>query len=229
MRPPRTRLLALMAGVALLTAACSGAGVPTPGQHNGQSPAGGGGAAQPSGGAAQLLDQWAVCIRSHGDPNQVDPTIDANNDIQITMNNVSTELAGQVHGSAGPCSNYLLAAENALRGGQPPLSGASMTQQVKFAVCMRANGVPGWPDPSTNGTTNFNGTGVDPNSPAVQDAMKTCDKQTGQPYYPPGKEAPGVVIVTDCNAPPGKQCPAGGPQGGGSGGPIPVQSSPASS
>ena len=73
---------------------------------------------QPIGNPTLLLDEWAACIRSHGDPNQVDPTIDANKDIEITMRNVSPTLSSAVHGSTGPCSNYLLSAEAALRGGQ---------------------------------------------------------------------------------------------------------------
>src|ERR1700723_4396848 len=36
------------------------------------------------GNPTQLLNQWAACMRSHGDPNQADPTVDANKDIDIT-------------------------------------------------------------------------------------------------------------------------------------------------
>jgi hypothetical protein len=39
----------------------------------------------PKGNAAQLLAEWAACMRSHGDPNQADPTIDANKVIEITL------------------------------------------------------------------------------------------------------------------------------------------------
>ena len=31
----------------------------------------------PRGNATQLVDEWAACMRSHGDPNQADPIIDA--------------------------------------------------------------------------------------------------------------------------------------------------------
>ena len=31
----------------------------------------------PVGSPTKLLDEWAVCMRSHGDPGQVDPTVDA--------------------------------------------------------------------------------------------------------------------------------------------------------
>ena len=66
---------------------------------------------------------------------------------------------------------------------------------------MRANGVPNYPDPSANGDTDFEGTGVDPNSPTVEKADKVCSKKTGTPYDPPGTEAPGVVQVRDFSGP----------------------------
>lgn len=90
---------------------------------------------------------------------------------------------------------------------------------------MRASGFPNWPD-SVDGETNFRGTGIDPNSQAVQNASTVCDKKVGMPDYGNGSGPAGVVQVSDCNAPPGKQCPsglAGSP--GGSGGPIPVSGS----
>jgi hypothetical protein len=224
---PRIGLLAVVAGAALLTAACSGGGSSAPhvaslGSSSDGSgstdPAGSSTTAPSSGNPTQLLDQWAACIRGHGDPSQVDPTIDSNKDIDINMNNVSTTLANDVHGSTGPCSNYLLVAENALRGGQPAPQAPSLAVQLKYAQCMRANGVPKYPDPngSTEGTS-FIALGIDPNSPVFQNADKACSKKVGMPYYAPGYEVPGVVIVSSCTAPPGKQCPSGGPQPGGGG------------
>jgi hypothetical protein len=223
-RRPGAIAVLLAAAAALALAACSGgpgspqvASLGTSTGNTGSSAAdgrGGSSAARvPKGNPTQLLDEWAACIRSHGDPNQADPTIDANKDIQIFMDNVPKALEDEVHGSTGPCSSYLLAAEIALRGGQPAPAD-DPAQDVRFAECMRANGVPNWPDPSANGETDFNGTGVDPNSPAVQNATKLCDKKTGIPYEAPGAEVPGVVVVTGCTTPPGMQCPSRPPSGG---------------
>jgi hypothetical protein len=212
-------LAALLAAAAIGLAACSsGSSAPQVASLGNSSGNGSGNStATESGSPAQLLDEWATCIRSHGDPNQADPTIDANKDIDITMNNVSQTLAGEVHGSTGPCSNYLLAAQNALRGGQPAPQAPSLAVQLKYAECMRANGVPKYPDPNGSGSTNVRD--LDPDSPTFQNATEACDKKTGEPYYAPGTEAPGVVIVTSCNAPAGRHCPSGGPGGsGGSGG-----------
>jgi hypothetical protein len=220
-------LAVLVAAAAIGLAACSGSPSTPQVASLGSSSGNGSGSsttAPSAGNPTQVLDEWAACIRRHGDPNQADPTIDANKDIEITMNNVPQALSSEVHGSTGPCSNYLLAAETALRGGQPSPTYNPVTA-VKFSECMRANGVPNYPDPSANGETNFRGTGVDPNSTAVQNATKTCDKKLGERYYAPGTEMPGVVIVTGCNAPAGMQCPNGGPPSGGGGNrPRPVPS-----
>ncbi len=209
-------LAVLAAAAAIGLAACSG-GSSTPqvaslGNSTGTSANSGGGgssAATGSGNATQLLDEWTSCIRGHGDPNQADPTVDSNSDIDITMDNVSSTLASEVHGGTGPCSNYLTAASAALRGGQPAPQAPSLAVQLKYAECMRANGVPKFPDP--NGSQDQYIGNLDPNSPTFENADNVCSKKTGETYYPPGKEAPGVIIVTGCNAPPGKQCPAGGP------------------
>jgi hypothetical protein len=232
MRWPRTGLLAIVAGTALLTAACSGsASAPhvaslgtSSGTGSGSSAATGSSTSTvANGNPTQLLDEWAACIRGHGDPNQADPTINADKDIEITMDNVPKPLEDEVHGSTGPCSSYLLAAENTLRGGQPAPSEDSVTA-VKEAQCIRASGFPTYPDPSANGETNLNGTGIDANSQALQNATKACDKKLGIPYYGNGTAPPGVVQVTGCNAPPGVKCPKGGPGTGGGGAPRPASS-----
>ncbi len=209
-------LAVLAAAAAIGLAACSG-GSSTPqvaslGNSTGTSANSGGGgssAATGSGNATQLLDEWTSCIRGHGDPNQADPTVDSNSDIDITMDNVSSTLASEVHGGTGPCSNYLTAASAALRGGQPAPQAPSLAVQLTYAECMRANGVPKFPDP--NGSQDQYIGNLDPNSPTFENADNVCSKKTGETYYPPGKEAPGVIVVTSCNPPPGKQCPAGGP------------------
>src|SRR5580692_10901895 len=51
----------------------------------------------------QLLDEWASCMRSHGDPDQVDPTVDATKVIQITL---GAGYAGGVRGGSGACGSY---------------------------------------------------------------------------------------------------------------------------
>ena len=51
----------------------------------------------------------------------------------------------------------------------------SESQGLKFADCMRANGVPTFPDPSGGGGgLNLAGTGINPQSPAFKSARGAC-------------------------------------------------------
>ena len=61
--------------------------------------------------------------------------------------------------------------------GAAPASAASPEQAgVAFAKCMRADGVPNFPDPSGGGGPFRFGAGVDPSSPAFQAARAKCRK-----------------------------------------------------
>jgi hypothetical protein len=174
--------------------------------------------------STQLLNEWATCMRSNGDPNQVDPTVDTYGVINITIGTGASETtSAQVHAGGGPCGNYLAAAQSALRAADPVAPPPDQTEQVKYVNCMRANGVPKYPYPTGN-TTNFNGTGVDPNSPFVLNANKVCGKQIGAPaWWIAGTGPPGDVTVSSCNGPTKCTAPSGGspisapPGDGGSG------------
>jgi hypothetical protein len=148
------------------------------------------------------MDEWAACMRTHGDPNQSDPVIDQYGVIDITMQGATAAISSEVHGSSGPCSQFEIAAENALRASHPAAPPPDQAQQVQYADCMRTHGVPNFPDPGPNGETNFNGTGVDPNSPFFVSANKVCAKQINAPaWWINGTGPPGDVTVRDINGP----------------------------
>jgi hypothetical protein len=159
--------------------------------------------------ATKLVDQWASCERSHGDPNQSDPAIDAHRVINITTP-LGAMPAGDPHGVTGTCSEYLAAARRALAGGQPIDGWGNQAEYDKYANCMRANGFPTYPYPSGtesdgHSKTNFNGTGIDPTSPAFLNgnANQTCGKQIGAPAWwingwgPPGDVSVATAGVAD--------------------------------
>jgi hypothetical protein len=53
------------------------------------------------------------------------------------------------------------------------------SQTLAFANCMRAHGVPSFPDPSAGGGgVNLAGTGINPQSPAFKTARQTCSRLT---------------------------------------------------
>jgi hypothetical protein len=146
----------------------------------------------PRGSPTQLLDEWAACMRSHGDPGQVDPTVDASKVIQITLG-----YAGGLRGGNGACGAYLSAAQAALGGG-PSQASSSDATAVRFAQCMRANGVPDYPDPTSNNQAIQAGSGsdLDPANPAFQAASTLCTKKTGfQSKFSNGAPQPGSINV----------------------------------
>ena len=59
-------------------------------------------------------------------------------------------------------------------GGNPAGANPSVRQDLaRFAACIRAHGVPEFPDPGRNGHTSL-GNGIDPSSPQFQAAQKAC-------------------------------------------------------
>ena len=190
-RSGRVPVLAAVAALGL--AGCGGGGGPprvaslatttAVGRASNGHTGGSSGATLPTGDATRLLDDWATCMHSHGDPNQADPVIGSDKSIQIwiDISGINPELSDEVHAGAAPCNHYLAAAQMALRNGQPFPQPPSEVTEVKFAGCMRANGVPNYPNPSgpDGSETNFNGTGIDPNSPHVQDVDTYCTAKLG--------------------------------------------------
>jgi hypothetical protein len=170
------------------------------------------------------MDEWATCMRSHGDPDQTDPVIDAYGVINITMpDHVSEELSSQVHGSSGACSGYELAAENALRAAHPVAPPPTQAQLLQYVDCMRTHGVPDYPDPGPNNETKFP-PDVDPNSPSFENANKVCGRQVNAPaWWIAGTGPPGDVVVSSAGIGPNGPTPGNRPatvlpaQGGNSG------------
>jgi hypothetical protein len=171
---------------------------------------GGGGAttSRPRGNPTRLLDQWAACMRSHGDPNQTDPTVDTSDVIHITVPAGYRDgvlPSGQNPASGKACIKYLAAAQSASRNGRPFPPPPSQRQRLKFSECMRANGIPDFPDPSAGGGISARpGGDMSPNSPVFQNAAKVCARRTGMSGFG-GTLPAGAVEV------------AGGPAGNGVG------------
>jgi hypothetical protein len=170
--------LLLVAAAAIGLTACSGSSSPhvaSLGKNSGDGSVST--TTMPARSPTQLLDEWAACMRSHGDPGQVDPTVDATRVIQITL---GAGYAGGVRGGSGACGAYLSAAQAALGGGAPSASSSDATA-LRFAQCMRANGVPTYPDPTANNQAMHasNQSDLNPANPAFQTASNLCAKKTG--------------------------------------------------
>jgi hypothetical protein len=66
----------------------------------------------------------------------------------------------------------------------PPTLATLTDQALAYAKCMRAHGIPDFPDPTVQDNAHTKGVGfslngINPNSPQVKAAAKTCQRQTG--------------------------------------------------
>ncbi len=214
-------LAVLVAAAALALAACSG-GSSTPqvaslGTSTSAGTSGGSGsdsgtsgrstpATQPND-VTPWLNEWAACERSNGDPDQADPTVDANGVIHITVPQAA-QPAGDIHELTGTCSEYLARAQNELRAVNPAAPPPDQAEYLKYVSCMRANGVPNYPYP-TGDTTDFMGTGVDPNSPSVEKVNQLCGKKVDAPaWWINGTDTPGSIEVHTAGMNPNPTPPA---------------------
>lgn len=153
----------------------------------------------PTGNPSELLVEWTACMRRHGDPNQTDPSIDASKVIHVTF---PTDYHSTSGGLSGPCGSYIAGAERALGGGKLPKP-PDQAQLVKFASCMRANGIKDFPDPGNGGLVLKVGGDLNPGNPTFQNASKVCAQRTGVEGFS-GTPQPGTVEAKGggppCNA-----------------------------
>ena len=183
-RSPRLRraraaaVITVIAAAPLLAVACSGSPSST---GSGGSPNAGGSA------NSRSAVNASRCIRSHGIPNFPDP-----------------DSSGQIPKETG---QQLGVSDSALRAAQRacqnlwPYQAPSQVQQrqqltddLKFAQCMRSRGVPNFPDPtSSDGRVEFvisvSRDGFDPHSPQILAKAHEC-----QHVLPAGTRLPSVAV-----------------------------------
>ncbi len=180
-------LAAASVAIGLLAVGCGG-GSPTGGvAHLGSStPAtsstAAGAATGPGGGESSPGSKavaFSACMRSHGVPNFPDPQVSHNG------NEVSVKIA--IPAGVGPGNSKLSSAQQACRkllpggGGvgpvnQPVVSPAEQTQYLKAAACVRAHGLPNFPDPTfSGGGVHIDHQGLNESSPVFKAAVHACE------------------------------------------------------
>jgi hypothetical protein len=143
-----------------------------------------GGATLKLAGGGKTIAQFASCMRSHGEPNFPDP--DAQGNLTINPSSGIDPSSSRFQAAQRACAKFLP------NGGQPPSPAqqAKMQQQaLKFSACMRAHGVPNFPDPNFGSGGKIairigSSSGIDPRSPQFQAAQKACASDL------PGKGGP---------------------------------------
>lgn len=141
--------------------------------NSGSSSAGNSGGSS-SDSASTAAIAFASCVRKHGVPNFPDSAIKTSSSGGVSVgipSNLGVSSA-QLQAAMSACKSLL--PKSASSGGS---SSNSNTQAVlKFAQCMRSNGVPNFPEPNSSGQVLIQGgsNGVNQNSPAYQKASTTC-------------------------------------------------------
>ncbi len=181
MHPRGTLVAGALVAMALLAAACGGggshpSGVASLGKTKPTSAIAGGVATTlPSGASVEEHYQKALkfseCMRSNGIANFPDPQ--SSGGIQIGSSSGIDPQSPQFQAAQKACRKYFPV---------PDLSKAQIAQHeaeaLEFAKCMRANGVPNFPDPQfgANGAEFVKPVpGLDPNSPSYQAAAAKCN------------------------------------------------------
>ena len=115
---------------------------------------------------------YARCMRAHGVPDFPDP--DSNGQFNVDPQSASSQETAADH-----VCHHLLSGGG--RQGDAAMQQHMLAQLVRYARCMRAHGVPNFPDPQTSGGgvgqsagVGFNAPGIDMNSPQYQAANHAC-------------------------------------------------------
>ena len=168
-----------VAGLAILAAGCGGGSKPPSVASLGPTTStttttAGSGRSQSTGGSKSLGNfvKFAHCMASHGVP------------VQVAHNGQGVQIGGNSAGGPNPGSPQFQAAQKACQkylpnGGPKQLTPAEKAENMKtllaMAKCIRAHGIPNFPDPNSQGVFALTqATGIDPNSSQFQAAMQAC-------------------------------------------------------
>ncbi len=115
-----------------------------------------------------LAVKFAACMRSHGVSDFPDPTLGSNGLPSFTSNESRPPPAFQ--GARKVCGRDLPSLGLNTPGGKATAD----AEALRYAVCMRSNGVPSFPDPNGKGVLVIQTGDVQPSSPAFQKAQTAC-------------------------------------------------------
>jgi len=118
---------------------------------------------------------YAACMRAHGLPKYPDP--DAHGVITITVSAALDPASPAFRRAVAACGHLVPAG----KGPSPAQQQRMRAAALGFAKCMRAHGVPGYPDPTfgPGGTVSqgLDARAIHPRSPIFQAAQKTCRRR----------------------------------------------------
>ena len=184
--PSRPAIALVTAAGALALAGCgsSGTGVSAAAASGGPNPQ-----------MAKDSLKVSECMRAHGITNFPDPS--STGSLQITPSSGLNPQSPSFQSAMRVCQKLL-------PGGGPgahPMSAQQREQIIAQSQCMRTHGVPGYPDPTfLNGGISIHfPPGVDPSSPAFENAQKECNALGGRG----GRGGGGFLIAIGARRPGG--------------------------
>jgi hypothetical protein len=149
-------LVALLGCVGLLAAGCGGSSAPITQQQK-----------------VSSYVAYAACLNKHG--------------VQVEPARTGGLVWEAAPGVPGPRSPQALAAERDCKALVPTdfyqapsaaQSAQNLALMLRLAKCMRAHGVPNFPDPTSKGLAFTLSSGIDLNSPAFLGAQKRCQRDS---------------------------------------------------
>ncbi|TDB79475.1 hypothetical protein [Micromonospora sp. KC721] len=138
--------------VALVLSACGGAAeAPTVATAGGSSAQPTGSAGAVSGPVAQYVEgqrQWVNCLRKEGFDL---PDPDAKGRVDLSAPDVPKKTDQKWRAAQEKCKGFSLPIPDELEEKGPPVTAEQIAHRREYAKCMRANGMPDWPDPGPDG------------------------------------------------------------------------------
>ncbi len=132
-----------------------------------------------------MLDNYAACMRGHGVPGFRDPSPNESGSNGFGIDGYNFNLPSTMNAQSPAYESADKTCESVIGSGTssggPHLDVAKARKAaLTHAECMREHGVPNFPDPTVTGNaqgitvSSGGGTGINPRSPAFQQAEKIC-------------------------------------------------------
>jgi hypothetical protein len=123
--------------------------------------------------------QAAQCMRQHGIPDFPDPVVDQNGQLSLPEGPAGEHLKTELNANPDAqraCQPILDRLPASARNSRPEYTQEDLANLLKFAQCMRRNGIPDFPDPKADGSFPLAGTSMaaEGKSPRVLAAMQAC-------------------------------------------------------
>jgi hypothetical protein len=164
-------LAAGLASLALLAAGCGGSKTPSVASLGGTHSTTTSSASAPTSPDKEIAleHEFVACIDAHGGEAKVLPG-------GGIISDVTPATSARLAAARSVCRK--LVPMGVLAVPTPAQSARMLARLVKLSHCMRAHGVPKFPDPTSNGIRFSPSSGIDPSSPQYRAAQKACAKDS---------------------------------------------------